>query len=464
MAGDFDPWLSSAVAAEVAVASRANAEALAARQRNRLAKLLAEAVSGCGFYRDLYEGIDLARAPLPDLPVVNKRALMQRFDDWVSDDALRLPELRRFIADPSRIGQPYLGRYIVWESSGSSGEPGIFVQDAHALAVLDALEALRRPTPRPLARLLDPFYVSERIAFVGATDGHFASTVAVRRLQRLNPALAPRLHALSFLRPPGDLVGALDALSPTIVATYPSEALLLAEERLAGRLHLQLHELWTGGETLTPKVRRFVQQAFACPVVDSYGASEFLSIASECERGRLHVNSDWVILEPVDEHGRTVPAGQFGATTLLTNLANRVQPLIRYELGDRVAFGTHPCACGSQLPVIEVSGRSDDSIVLPRGHDRCVRVSPLAITTVLEDEAGLFDFQLRQVGPNELRLCTPLDSDAARARMHRARVALGDYLAAQGATAVHVHCHSGHPHSLGRSGKVQRVIGAVSDA
>ena len=460
MAGDFDPWLSSAVAAEVALASRASAQALAARQRSRLIEVVAGAARASRLYRDLYAGIDVARAPLRDLPAVNKRVLMRRFDDWVTDPALRLRELQHFIADPARIGQPYLGRYIVWESSGSSGEPGVFVQDAHALAVLDALEAMRRPVSRLFSRMLDPFYVSERIAFVGATDGHFASTVAVRRLQRLNPALAPRLHALSFLQPLRELVRQLDTLSPSIIATYPSEALLLAEQSLAGRLHLRPRELWTGGETLTPNVRRVVEQAFGCPVVDNYGASEFLSIAWQCERGRLHLNTDWVVLEPVDDHGRAVPAGEFGATTLLTNLANHVQPLIRYDLGDSVAIATQPCACGSCLPVIEVQGRSDDCLVLPCTDDRGVRVSPLAVTTVLEDEAGLFDFQLRQVGPAELQLCTPLSGDAAHAVMHRARKALGDYLAAQGAAAVHVHCCAGRAHILGRSGKVQRVVAA----
>ena len=59
-------------------------------------------------------------------------------------------------ADPSRIGKPFMDRYVVWESSGSSGEPAIFVQDAQAMAVYDALEALRRPNQRPWQRFLDP--------------------------------------------------------------------------------------------------------------------------------------------------------------------------------------------------------------------------------------------------------------------------------------------------------------------
>ena len=60
------------------------------------------------------------------------------------------------------------------------------------------------------------------------------------------------------------------------------------------------------------------------------------------------------ILQPVDAQHRPVPVGETGFTTLLTNLANRVQPLIRYDLGDRVRFAPEACECGSALPVMAV--------------------------------------------------------------------------------------------------------------
>ena len=61
------------------------------------------------------------------------------------------------------------------------------MQDAQATAVYDALEALHRHRLRPLQRLFDPLYLSERLAFDGATGGHFASVVSIERLRRLNP-------------------------------------------------------------------------------------------------------------------------------------------------------------------------------------------------------------------------------------------------------------------------------------
>lgn len=454
----FDPWRSGAVAAEVAMASWATPAWLDAVRARRLADLFEAAAQGSPSYRRLFAGRDPARTRLEDLPVARKPALMRHFTDWVTDPALSLDGLRGFIADPGNIARPYLGRYTVWESSGSSGEPAVFVQDARAMVVYDALEALRRPVLRPLQRWLDPWGLTERMAFVGATGGHFASTVSVERLRQLQPGLAQRLRGLSFLQPLEALCAELETFQPTVLATYPTAAVLLAQAHGAGRLRVDLREIWTGGETLSPAQRTFVRDSFECPVSQSYGASEFLSLAFECRHGALHLNSDWAILEPVDAHGRAVPLGQVGATTLLTNLANHVQPLIRYDLGDRVTLLPQACACGSSLPVLHVSGREDDILKLASGPGReHVKVVPLAVSTVLE-EAGLFDFQLVQEGPRRLLLTSGKQGRPARLALQVASEKLQAFLWEQGARGVQIRCRSGASARRGRSGKIQRVI------
>ena len=393
---------------------------------------------------------------LTDLPILHKQELMAHFDEWVTTPELRLEALRRFVRDPAMIAVPYMGRYTVWESSGSSGEPCIFVQDPQAMAVYDALEALRRPPLQPLRRWMDPWYVGERIAFVGATNGHFASTVSLARLQRLNPVMARGVHAISFLQPMAQVVQALNAFRPSILATYPSAAVLLAEEQLAGRLAIDAREVWTGGEGFSAAARQFVKTAFQCPVANSYGASEFLSLAFECPLGRLHLNDDWAILESVDARGRDVEPGAAGATVLLTNLANHVQPLIRYDLGDRVTLHEVDCACGSHLPVIEVQGRSDDTLKL--GRERGVAVLPLALSTVLESEADLFDFQLLQESPSGLLLRTSMTGAHDAAALERGCRTLERFLRTQGVRDVVIRSQQSALEP-GLSGKVQRVIG-----
>ncbi|PSL85092.1 CoF synthetase [Variovorax sp. WS11] len=460
----FDPWLAGAVATQVAAGGRADAGAVAALRARRLTELVKTAASHSPFYERLLAGRRPGAVCLADLPIVRKSELMPHFDEWVTDPGLRLEDLRLFISDPASIGRPYKHGYTVWESSGSSGEPCIFVQDSKAMAVYDALEALRRPPLQPQRRWMDPWCLGERIAFVGATNGHFASTVSMARLKRLNPVLAPRLHNVSFLQPMPQLVEELNSIAPTIIATYPSAAVLLAQEQLAGRLNIAAQEIWTGGEGLSGAMRRLVQAAFHCPIANSYGASEFLSLAFECPLGHLHLNSDWAILESVDDEGRAVPCGTAGATVLLTNLANHLQPLIRYDLGDRVTLHAEPCPCGSHLSVIDVEGRCDETLQFGRDPNHLISLLPLALSTVLESEADLFDFQLVQEGPSKLLLRTGMRGADAAAALERGRGALEVFLRGQGARGIHIRCASAESALCGRSGKVQRVIAAPTAA
>lgn len=457
-------WMSGVIAADIAMASHASARSLDARRQRRLNQLVTATIAGSGFYRDQYDrhhfrGIDASltvEQQLQRLPIVRKADLMRSFGSWVTDPQIKLEDLHAFLGDCAQIAEPFLGRYMVWESSGSSGEPGIFVQDAAAMAVQDGLEALRRPALRPLQRLLDPWHLTERIAFVGATTGHFAGMVSVARLKRLLPAIADRVFEISFLQPTPMLLAELEAAAPTIITTYPSAAVLLAEEKLAGRLKLDPQEIQTGGEALTPAMRRFVSEAFGCPVSSSYGASEFLSMAYECRFGQLHLNSDWAILESVDASGNVLPVGERGSNSLLTNLANFRQPLIRYELGDRILQRAKACGCGSGLPVIEVDGRSDDTLYL--GSRAATAVLPLALSTVIEEAAGLFDFQLQQKGPCELLLLSRLSAQQEGGALGRASSALTAFLLAQGVDELRIECRCGIPFQLGRSGKIKRVI------
>lgn len=442
---------------DVATRPLLDARTLLALREQRLLRLL-QAARKSRFYQPYLEGRDLASLTLQDLPVVRKSELMGRFEDWVIDPEVRLAPLRQFLCDREQIGRPFLGRYMVWESSGSSGEPGIFIQDAAAMAVYDALEYLRRPTLRPLQRFTDPLGMGERVVFVGAIDGHFASTVSIQRIRRLHPFLASAMHCISFLQPIEALLDELRALSPTILLTYPSVAVMLAGAQRAGRIHLSLREIWTGGEAFSPAMRRDVAEAFACPVTTSYGSSEFLCLAFECHHGHLHLNSDWAILESVDEQGRQVKPGQTGFTTLLTNLANHVQPLIRYDLGDIVKIGDQPCTCGSTLPLLEVVGRSDEAMWLGPPGAKAVCVLPLAISSVLDDEVGLCDFQLVQEGPQDISLRTGLRGPVAQGIVQRAGQALAAFFDRQGAQGVRIHYRSGGPGQLGASGKLLRVV------
>ena len=454
---DAGHWSSAVI--DVWSGSWADPAEIGRRARQRLLPLLRFARAHVPLYRRLHR--DLAPAStlqLADLPVLRKSELMADLPASLAERGLSHAAIDAFLADPARIGTPFAGHYAVWTSSGSTGVPGIFVHDGDALAVYDALELLRfrglSVAPLPVG----PFMAGERYAMVAAIDGHFAGIANVERLRRNFPLLAPLMRPFSVLQPLPDLVEQLNRYRPTLLATYPTVAELLAEEQRAGRLRLSLKELWCGGECLNAATRAQATQAFGCRVLEAYGASEFLSIAWACRHDRLHVNADWVVLEGVDARGRPVPPGEPSHTTLLTNLANRVQPLIRYEIGDSITVLPDRCPCGSPMPSIKVQGRSDDVLSIAGRDGAAVKLMPLALATVLEDDALVNDFQLLQTGQRRLLLRLGL---AERARADAACAALRAYLRRLDLAGVRVEIDPSPPHREPGSGKLRRVVRTV---
>jgi phenylacetate-coenzyme A ligase PaaK-like adenylate-forming protein len=299
---------------------------------------------------------------------------------------------------------------------------------------------------------------------IAATGGHFAGVVSWERLRRAYPWMRMVTRSFSVLAPLGELVDHLNDWRPTVLASYPTTLLLLAAEREAGRLRIAPRSLWTGGETLAQAERGEIERAFGCPVIDGYGASECMQIAFDCGHGWLHVNSDWVILEPIDSRGRPVAAGEASASVLLTNLANRVQPLIRYDLGDSVTCKATPCTCGSPFPAIRVDGRRDDIVVLRSAAGDRVPLLPLALATVVEEGARVHRFQVIQADAHTLRVrFEPPAGESRAAVWRRIATSLRAHLDRHGLPGITILQAAEPPQADPVSGKLREVLGLRSE-
>jgi len=441
------------------------------QREGRFADLLRAARNSPLYRQRLSDAHVSELSQLQTLQPVDKVELMQRFDECATDRAVTKAAAEQFLRGTSHLGDAFLGRYLVWTSSGTTGAPGIFVQDARSLAAYEALDSLRLRGPELRTVPLAVWSVGQRFAFVAATGGHFAGTATIERFKRLardaslSPLgwLSPTVRVFSVLTPLRELTAALQAFEPTVLITYPSCAAALARLQVDGALHLRLNEVWLGGEQLSGGQRTLLRKAFGCPTRNNYGASEFFSIACECAHGRLHVNDDWVILEPVDRRLRPVPAGATSHAVLLTNLANHVQPLLRYRLDDVIRFTGEKCPCGCAFPVIEVQGRSGDTLVLHDADQRPVTILPLAVETAIEEGAQVTQFQLLCTGPNVLELRFEAEVIDVAGAFERARAALAEFLVAHGVAAVRI-VHGRHvPLRERSSGKLCRVRHAPSE-
>lgn len=160
-----------------------------------------------------------------------------------------------------------------------------------------------------------------------------------------------------------------NCLRPALLQGYVGAISQLAQFVINNRLDVWSPKfVWVTSAPLPPVQRKLIFDAFHAPVCDQYGSCEIRWIAQQCPEGKgLHVNVEHVHLEYVDEANHPVPMGTYGQT-LLTNLEDKVFPLIRYENGDRGRWLSESCPCGRTLPVIDaVKGRESESFVLPSG-------------------------------------------------------------------------------------------------
>jgi putative adenylate-forming enzyme len=348
---------------------------LEAHQADQLRRQRAYAYAHSPFYRQFHKGLE--GRPLHELPVLTKALLMEHFDDLVTDRSLRLADVRAF-ATQGEAGTRYRNRYWVNATSGSSGHPGFFVfNDAEWAAILASFARGQEWSGERIS-----LTKRQRMATVASTSPwHLSSQVATAARSWWRPSL--RLPAS---QPLSQTVQQLNDWRPDVLIAYASMAGVLAEEQLAGRLHISPHHVYTSSEVLTPQTRRRVREAWGDEPFDQYGATETADIAAEHQAcRRRHVFEDLLLAEVVDDQNRPVPPGKYGAKLLITTLFSRTQPLIRYELNDSVRISTEPHNCGLPFAVLEgVQGRREDVLELPGVAGGRVTVQPLVFNRVMD--------------------------------------------------------------------------------
>jgi len=335
-------------------------------QESRLRELLAYAQKNSPFYARRFQGIDVASCKLSDLPTTTKAEMMANLEDVVTDRRIRKSEMQEFITDPKNLGKAYLGKYAVGHTSGSQGQPALIVQDIEAMRIAFAVQvargaAIKRKFLPQLRRLWDP----ARIALFTQKPGFYPSGAAFSYLPR---AALPffKVMRLSVFDPIDEVVAKLNKFRPHVLTGFTSSLEMLAHEEEAGRLKLRqancLEQVTNFSEPLPESARRRLEETFGVHIFDQYAMGECLALSSGCAQfSGSHLNEDLAILEVVDENYRPVAPGQQGKKVLVTNLYNRVQPYIRYELDDRVTMSATPCTCGNTMPHIQsVHGRTKD--------------------------------------------------------------------------------------------------------
>jgi phenylacetate-CoA ligase len=182
-----------------------------------------------------------------------------------------------------------------------------------------------------------------------------------------------------------------------------------AEQRGQRMDDLGVRVAFVTSERLYDDQRAVIERVFGCKVANGYGGRDAGFIAHECPAGGMHLTAEDIVVELVDPDGRPVPPGQAGEI-VVTHLATRDFPFIRYRTGDVAVMDDRRCACGRGLPMLrEIQGRTTDFVVAADG----TVMHGLALIYVLRDVPGLRQFKIIQESRARTRVLLVTDDQLA---------------------------------------------------
>lgn len=351
-----------------------------AYQRGRLRRLLVHARERVPYYRDRFKEIGFDPRALPTVSDVSALPFLTK--------PLVRENLERLKAENG-------GPFTLYNTGGSTGEPLQFYMGRDR--VTHDVAAKWRATRWWGVDIGDPEIV------VWGSPIELGAQDRIRELRdrlfrtRLLPAFEMNEARLD------GFVGTIERVRPKMLFGYPSSLLLIAQHaRSRGRdlSRLGVEVVFVTAEQLYEHQREALGEAYGSAVANGYGGRDLGFVAHECPDGGLHVSAEDVFVEIVDEAGEPVSLGQTGEI-VVTHLATKDFPFIRYRSGDLATWRKGGCSCGRGLPLLEgVLGRTTDFIVAKDG----TVMHALALIYAVRDVPGVRSFKIVQESLDETRV------------------------------------------------------------
>ncbi len=361
-----------------------------ALQLQRLQQLLTHADRHVPYYRNLFKsiGFDVNRfdslAALTRLPFLSKKIIRQHSDALKSE----VPDgLARF------------------NTGGSSGEPLIFYIGNERVS--HDVAAKWRATRWWGVDIGDP----ELVLWGSPIELGAQDRVRMLRDKFLRTSLLPAFEMSE--QKLAEFVNEIRRIHPKMLFGYPSAFARIAD--YAARQSIDMTDLgvrvvFVTSELLYPEQRSAIENCFACKVANGYGGRDAGFIAHECPAGNMHITAEDIIVETVDAHGESVAPGESGEI-VVTHLATRGYPFIRYRTGDMGKLSEQSCNCGRGLPLLqEIQGRATDFVVSQDGNV----MHGLALIYILRDIERIKEFKIIQETKSRTRVLLIVDDEFSR--------------------------------------------------
>jgi phenylacetate-CoA ligase len=402
-------------------------EEIARIQLSRLKTMLTHAADNVPYYRDLFDETGLQPESLASVEQLSQLPTLERQTVRTQIDSLVTRDLDR-------------RRLLRWSTGGSTGAPVDFYKDVEYYELEMALmwRSWSWAGWNP----------SDKMVWVWGAPTETSQLTHLRG--RLKWSIGGKLLLDAFDMTDEKLerwVEEINRFGAEHVIGYASALAHFAKFILSHGIDLKprFKQIISTAEKLTETQRKLIEDAFRAKVCDQYGCREIRLTAFECSRRNMHVISDSVVMEFLED-----PSVHTGARKIVcTALNNLAMPLIRYELGDYGAPLEDECSCGINFPLMKMDiGRISDNFVTPGGRV----VHGEYFTHLMYGISGVGRFQFYQNDPALIRLYVVLDNPDQQASVEKQLEAVRDAVRGLG-TGVDLRIEFKHSIDTTRSGK-----------
>lgn len=347
-------------------------------QNAKLKEIVSYAGKYVPYYRNLFREIGLDTATfrgiedLPRIPLLDKDTLRTRQKEFVADTAHLLGAHQE-------------------KTSGSTGTPLTLMIDKHSRANKYAAvaRAFRWAGYRPGALRFVIKGLSEYKAKPYGYD-------LLRNMIFLNSSIMTRENCLAAAR-------LATKFKPSVFEGYARSFIDFFNHTSNDYTIASPRGIFVYGESVTPRIREFVQSSYGAHLFDFYSHAENVAMICEKPDQKKYMMEDYFFPEIVDQEGN--PAADCHGELVGTSFYNYAIPLIRYKTRDYLKCKYSEINDNQFLEVVEIEGRVDDFITTPDG--KRIFLNEGAITY----GEGIIASQLVQEKPDTVSINLIVDSN-----------------------------------------------------
>jgi len=352
-------------------------EEIQALRDEKLRKIIEHSAHNIPYYRDIVKELCIKPEQINSIRDLGRLPVLSKRDVLENEAVLINPHFRHKLYNR--------------KTGGSTGMTLHFKKEAKALALNDAI----------MYRCYDWYGID-----IGDKQARFWGVPVTRKLrwkEQLKDFILNRIRISAFDISKDSCIKQYEAIKkfkPAYFYGYTTAIYgfcLFMKEFGIDLNELNLQAVICTAEKMYPHHRKLFNEMFNCPVVDEYGSAEHGIIAFQCREGNMHMMSDHMCIEFLNEKDEPVKPDELGRI-VITDLSSYGMPLIRYDIGDMGRQSNGQCNCGINLPLMEiVEGRKEDFIRTKDG--KLVHAAYLCYT--LKDDA-VHEFKMYQKNADKL--------------------------------------------------------------